>query len=141
MRRDPQAPSALSPEVRLVARGTMINIAAMVLGALLGFALTVLVSRWLQPTNAGSLFELIALVTILSNTLELGSDTGLTRWISRARAIGGLEQVRRIVAIALVPVLIAGTVAAAAMWVAAPALAHLFLHGMAPAAAVTDIRI
>ena len=141
MRRDPQTPSALSPEVRLVARGTMINIAAMVLGALLGFALTVLVSRWLQPTNAGSLFELIALVTILSNTLELGSDTGLTRWISRARAIGGLEQVRRILAIALGPVLIAGTVAAAAMWVAAPALAHLFLHGMAPAAAVTDIRI
>lgn len=131
----------LAPEVRLVARGSALNIAGMSLGAVLGFALTVVVSRWLQPRQAGALFELIALFTILSNSLELGADTGLTRWISRARAIGGIGHVRRMVAIANLPVLIAGTVAAAAVWVAAPALAHVFLHEMDPAAAAADIRI
>ena len=119
----------------------MVNIAAMVVGAVLSFGLTVLVSRWLQPRNAGALFELIALFTILSSTLQLGADVGLTRWISRARAIGGLAQVRRIVAIVVVPVFVAGFLAATVVWVAAPAVAHTFLRGMDPAVAVADVRI
>lgn len=114
---------------------------AMASGALLGFALTVLVSRWLQPRQAGALFELIAIFTILSNTLELGADTGLTRWISRARAIGGIADIRRTLAVALVPVLLIGVVGATAVWVMAPVLARVFLQGMHPAAATTDIRI
>ena len=132
---------AASTEAAVVARGSLINLAAMVTGAALAFGLTVLVSRWLQPSGAGAFFELIALFTILSNTFELGADTGLTRWISRARAIGGIEDVRRIVMIALLPVLIIGTAAGVAMWVAAPELARLFLHGLPPATGVTDVRI
>ena len=141
MSRDRPVSPALSPEVHQVARGTIVNIAAMVVGAVLSFGLTVLVSRWLQPRNAGALFELIALFTIVSSILQLGGDTGLTRWISRARAIGGLAQVRRIVAIAIVPVLLAGILAAAVIWAAAPIVAHTFLRGMDPAVAVADVRI
>ena len=112
----------------------------MVTGAGLAFGLTVLVSRWLQPSGAGAFFELIALFTIFSNTFELGADTGLTRWISRARAIGGLEDVRRVIVIALLPVLMIGIGAAAALWVAAPELARIFLHGLAPGSGAADIR-
>ena len=93
----------------MVARGTVVNIVAMVMGAILGFGLTVVVSRWLQPRNAGGFFELMAIYSILSYTLMLGADTGLTRWISRARVIGGLPQVRRILFVALGPVLVVGT--------------------------------
>ncbi len=131
----------LSAEAAVVARGSLVNLAAMVTGAALSFGLTVLVSRWLQPSGAGGFFELIAIFTILSNTFELGADTGLTRWISRARAIGGLSDVRRIVAIALVPVLLIGTAGAIGIWVAAPELAHAFLRGLAAPAGTTDIRI
>jgi O-antigen/teichoic acid export membrane protein len=119
----------------------MVNIAAMVGGALLSFALTVLVSRWLQPRNAGAFFELIALFTIVSSTLQLGADVGLTRWIARARAIGGLARVRQLVIIALMPVLLAGVLAGAVIWVAAGAVARTFLHGMDPRVAVADVRI
>ena len=135
-----RTPSGLSPEVTSVARGSVINLTAMVLGAVLSFALTVLVSRWLQPRAAGGFFELISLFTILSYTLYLGADTGLLRWIARARAVGGLADTRRIVRIAIVPVFIVGSAAAVAVWIAAPEIARTFLHGMAPAAAVTDIR-
>jgi O-antigen/teichoic acid export membrane protein len=135
------APPAVPAEAAVVARGSLVNLAAMVTGAALAFGLTVLVSRWLQPSGAGAFFELVALFTILSNTFELGADTGLTRWISRARAIGGIEDVRRIVMIALVPVLIIGIAAGAAMWVAAPELARIFLHGLPPGAAAADVRI
>jgi O-antigen/teichoic acid export membrane protein len=124
-----------------VARGSLVNLAAMVTGAALSFGLTVLVSRWLQPRGAGALFELIALFTIMSQAFELGADTGLTRWISRARAIGGLADVRRVLVVALVPVAAIGTAAAAAIWVEAPELARVFLHGMAAPAGAADIRI
>jgi O-antigen/teichoic acid export membrane protein len=113
----------------------------MVAGAAMSFGLVVLVSRWLQPRGAGAFFELIALFTILSNTFELGADTGLTRWISRARAIGSLRHVRRVVGAAVVPVGVIGAAAAAAMWVAAPQLARLFLHGLPVSDGSTDIRI
>lgn len=126
------APTAVSTEAAVVARGSLVNLGAMVTGAGLAFGLTVLVSRWLQPSGAGAFFELIALFTIFSNTFELGADTGLTRWISRARAIGGLEDVRRVIVVALLPVLMIGIGAAVALWVAAPELARIFLHGLAP---------
>lgn len=135
-----RAPSGVSPEVASVARGSMVNLTAMVLGAVLSFGLTVLVSRWLQPRAAGGFFELISLFTILSYTLYLGADTGLLRWIARARAIGGLADASKILTIAVVPIFIVGTVAAAAVWIAAPGIARVFLHGIAPAAAVADIR-
>jgi O-antigen/teichoic acid export membrane protein len=131
----------VSAEAAVVARGSLLNLATMVCGAVLTFGLTVLVSRWLQPGGAGALFELIALFTIASNTCEFGADTGLLRWISRARAVGGLDQVRRLVVIALLPVAVIGTAAAAAIWVAAPELARAFLHGLPPGSGVVDIRI
>jgi O-antigen/teichoic acid export membrane protein len=133
-------PARVSSEAALVARGSLVNLVAMVTGAVLSFGLVVLVSRWLEPAGAGALFELIALYTILSNTFELGADTGLTRWISRARAIGGLIDARRVVVIAVIPVLIIGSAAAVAMWHYAPDLARIFLHGVNSATGTADIR-
>jgi O-antigen/teichoic acid export membrane protein len=141
MSREQPVSSTLAPEVHAVARGTVVNVVAMVMGAILGFGLTVVVSRWLQPSNAGGFFELIAIYTILSYTLMLGADTGLTRWISQARAIGGLIRVRRILAIALGPVLLAGIVTGVGMWIAAPEIATTLLHGMARGTAIEDVRI
>ena len=132
--------SGLSGASVVVARSSLINLVAMVLGASMSFGLVVLASRWLQPHGAGVFFELIALFTILSNTFELGADTGLTRWISRARAIGGLADVRRVVVIAVIPVALIGAAAAAGLWLAAPQVSRLFLHGIPATAGATDIR-
>jgi O-antigen/teichoic acid export membrane protein len=137
---DTLPPPAVPSEAGVVARGSLVNLIAMVIGAVLSFGLVVLVSRWLEPAGAGALFELIALYTILSNTFELGADTGLTRWISRARAIGGLIDARRVVVIAVIPVLIIGSAAAVAMWHYAPDLARIFLHGVNSATGTADIR-
>jgi O-antigen/teichoic acid export membrane protein len=125
----------------MMARGSLVNLFAMVSGAALTFVLTVLVSRWLQPTGAGAFFELIALFTITFTIAELGANTGLMRWISRARAVGGLDQVRMIVPIALLPVAVIGAGAAAAIWMTAPDLARVFLHGLAHGGGAVDIRI
>jgi O-antigen/teichoic acid export membrane protein len=134
------AAGRLSTASASVARGSLINLVAMVSGAAMSFGLVVLVSRWLQPRGAGEFYELVALFTILSNTFELGADTGLTRWISRARAIGGLDDVRRIVTVAVIPVTLISVLAAAGLWLAAPEVSRLFLHGVPVATGATDIR-
>jgi O-antigen/teichoic acid export membrane protein len=139
IRRD--APPAVSSATVTMARGSLVNLSAMVSGAVLTFVLTVLVSRWLQPAGAGAFFELIALFTIAFTIAELGANTGLMRWISRARAVGGLSQIRRIMPIALVPVAVMGTAGAALIWVEAPELARIFLHGLAHGGGTADIRI
>lgn len=133
--------AALSSRAAVVARGSLVNVVAMVTGAAMSFGLVVLVSRWLQPRGAGAFFELLALFAILSNTFELGADTGLTRWISRAQALGGLRDVRRVVGIAVIPVAIVGGAAAVAMWVVASQIAQFFLRGLPVGAGVTDVRI
>jgi polysaccharide biosynthesis protein PslJ len=125
----------------ILLRGSVINVVAMVAGAAMSFGLVVLVSRWLQPRGAGAFFELIALFTILSNTFELGADTGLIRWISRAKATGGLSDVRRVVVAAIVPVAVVGIAAAVAVWLTAPQLAGLFLHGVPAHEGILAIRI
>ncbi len=135
------SPDELPAGAGQVARGSVVNFTAMAGGAILGFALTVLVSRWLQPRLAGVMFELIALFTILSNTFVLGADTGLTRWIAGARAVGAPGRARAVIPAALVPALVVGTLAAAATWMFAPALAAVFLHDMDPSRAVTGIRL
>lgn len=137
-RRD--VPTAVSPTTVMTARGSMVNLLAMVSGAVLTFALTVLVSRWLQPSGAGAFFELMALFTIAFVITELGANTGLMRWISRARAVGGLDQIRRIVISALLPVAVVGVAAAAAIWVAAPVLSRVFLHSLPHGGGEVDIR-
>jgi O-antigen/teichoic acid export membrane protein len=133
--------SAPAGAAAILLRGSAINVVAMVAGAAMSFGLVVLVSRWLQPRGAGALFELIALFTILSNTFELGADTGLTRWISRAKAMGGLSDVRRVVAAAVVPVAVVGVAAAVAVWMTAPQLAQFFLHGVSAREGILAIRI
>lgn len=138
---DGRSGTGLSGTAAIVFRGSVVNVVAMVAGAAMSFGLVVLVSRWLQPRGAGAFFELIALFTILSNTFELGADTGLTRWISRARAIDALGDVRRVVVAAVIPVAVIGAAAAAALWVAAPQIAQFFLHGMPAGEGVTDVRI
>jgi O-antigen/teichoic acid export membrane protein len=135
------ARSAVSPDTAMMARGSLVNLVAMVSGAVLTFALTVIVSRWLQPAGTGAFFELIALFTIAYFTLELGANTGLMRWISRARAVGGLAEARRILPIALLPVAVIGVGAAAAIWLTAPELARLCLHGLPGGEGTADIRI
>ena len=63
------------------------------------------------------------------------------RWISRARAVGGLAQVRRIVLFALLPVAVVGAAGAVAIWIMAPDLSRVFLHGLPHGGGTVDIRI
>jgi O-antigen/teichoic acid export membrane protein len=132
---------ALSGDARHVARGSIINVVTMTGGYLFTFALTVLVSRWLGPRSGGVFFELVAMFIILSTILTLGADTGLTRGIALARTLGRGADLRWMIAVAVIPVLVVGCAAAAAVFVASPEMAHVFLHRYPASSVVPEIHL
>jgi len=115
-----------------IARGGLLNLIGAIASGVLSFILVVIITRGLGAKGAGAFFVAIALFSLVSKTLELGADTGLVRAISRFRALERVQDLRRTLAIALVPVLVAGSVAATLVFVNAQELAAVFAKGSAP---------
>ncbi|HYX84479.1 MAG TPA: oligosaccharide flippase family protein [Gaiellales bacterium] len=130
-------------DLRSVARGGTLNFIGSVLNGLLQFLLVVIVTQALTKSAAGAFFEAVALFTILSNTCELGADTGLTRMIPRYRVHGRIADVRRSMAVGIAPAFAAGLVLSIVALVAADPLAAVFTnHRDADASRVaTYIRV
>ena len=128
--RPPQATPAAAEDrtgnLRTVARGGTLNLAGAVTNGVLGFALTVVLSNGLSPQQFGAFFVSIALFQILSNTAELGADTGLVRIIARYRALGRRRDLRRTIGIGLWPVLAISVTFGAIVFAFAPALSNAF---------------
>jgi O-antigen/teichoic acid export membrane protein len=142
-----ESPAATDEEraadLRMVARGGSLNFIGAVANGLLQFALVVVVTRSLTRSASGAFFEALALFLILSNTAELGADTGLTRMIPRYRVDGRVADVRRSLSVGLVPSFLAGVILAVVSYVLAAPLAEIFTnHRHASAGAVaTYIRV
>jgi O-antigen/teichoic acid export membrane protein len=128
-------------DVGWLARAGVLNITTMVVQALAGFALSVLVTRGLRAHGAGVFFEVVGLFTILANAAQLGADTGLVRAVARSRALMAIGDLRRLIGAAVVPVLACGLLLATAIWVGAPWLTRVFLHGVDGQDAAASIRL
>jgi O-antigen/teichoic acid export membrane protein len=130
-------------DLKMVARGGSLNLIGALANGLLQFGLVVVVTRSLTRGASGAFFEAVALFLILSNTAELGADTGLTRMIPSYRVHGRVADVRRSLRVGLVPSFVAGVVLAAASYALASPLAAIFTnHRPADADAVAEyIRV
>jgi O-antigen/teichoic acid export membrane protein len=130
-------------DLRMVARGGSLNFVGALVNGLLQFAMVVVVTRALTRSASGAFFEAVALFLILSNTAELGADTGLTRMIPRYRVDGRVADIRRSLSVGLVPSFAGGVLLAAVSYILAGPLAEVFTnhrHGSAGAVA-TYIRV
>src|SRR5262249_3689367 len=130
-----------SSDLRTLARGGSLSLVGTIVNALLGFVIVVVITRGQGARGAGILFEAIALFTILSNTAELGADTGLVRMIPRHRVNERSRDIPRTISVAIWPVLAASTVLAVAVFVFAPQLARAFIHGANRELGVQDLRL
>jgi len=117
---------AAAGDVSALARGGALNLAGAVVSSVGAFALYVVLARGLGRGAAGAFVESIAIFQILAITAALGADTGLVWAISRSLARHRAADVRRFIAVAVVPVAAAGAVVAGAIWVWAADLATLF---------------
>jgi O-antigen/teichoic acid export membrane protein len=124
--------------VEAVARGGALNLIGNAVYGSANFILLAIVTTQLGIDDAGVLLVAIALFNILAKVCEFGAATGLIRTISRDRAIGHLYECRANMRVAVGLSLVGGTVAATAMYLAAPQLAQLFAQGE-DVDAVTDV--
>jgi O-antigen/teichoic acid export membrane protein len=121
-------PRSTSPGSAEVLRGGALSLVGGVVQAGGGFLLTLVVARGLGVIRAGVFFVSIGLLTIVSNTLELGADTGLVRAVPRLRTLGRARDLQRTVICAAVPVFLAGVAASVLVaWFAHP-LARTFMQ-------------
>src|SRR5213082_3049994 len=116
-------------DISQMARGGLLNLAGAAATGIFTFALVTVLTRGLGPASYGAFVSAMGLYTVLSNTAELGADTGLVRTIARLRALDRVRDIRKTVYVAVIPPLVVGTLFGLAMWLWAPQLAHIFGKG------------
>jgi len=131
--RDPEAAAEeeqkANADISQMARGGLLNLVGAAGTGIFTFALVTVLTRGLGPASYGAFVSAMGLFTVLSNTAELGADTGLVRTIARLRALDRVRDVRKTIAVAVIPPLVIGTLFGVAMWLWAPQLAHIFGKG------------
>jgi O-antigen/teichoic acid export membrane protein len=132
-----------SADLKSLARGSTLNFVGAVANGIFQFLLVVVVAQALQKHESGAFFEAVALFTILSNTCELGADTGLTRMIPRYRVQGRRDDVRAGLGVAIWPTFAAGAIFAILAFAFSQPLAVFFTHDNSrdAAAVATYIRV
>jgi O-antigen/teichoic acid export membrane protein len=127
-------------ELRTAARGGFALTIGIAVAAVFQFGFLTLAAHKLDQSDIGAVLEAIAIFTICNNAAELGADTGLFRFapiFHRRRP----QDVGRLHVVALVPVLVASTVAAVLVFLFAPQLAHVFVHHVVHKGTATALRI
>ena len=115
-----------STHLSAIASGGALNLGGAVASAILNFAIVTIITRGFGAKGAGTFFVALALFSLLSNTLELGADTGLVRTVAAFVALRRQRDLPGVIAVSVVPVLIAGLVAGVAIYVLAEPFARVF---------------
>lgn len=123
-----------------VARGGSFAALGTGAGSVLGFVLTLVVTRGLSTTSAGQFFSATAVFIVLQTFLSFGVGAGLVRFVPRFRALGRHADVPALLAVAFVPVAALGVLGTVGMWFASPILAEHVGHDDS-AAALGSFRV
>ncbi len=103
-----------------VARGSTANLVGLVVLATSTMGLTVAVTRTLSREAAGVFFSTTAVFVLATVIGQLGTNTGLVYFLSRARGAGDLRLVGHYLRLARRPVLVVATGMAVLLFVFAP---------------------
>jgi len=125
-------------ELRRAARGGFAFTGGIFVSAFLGFGFVVLAAHTLNQGAVGALLEAIAIFTICS--IPMGAEVGMLRFAPiflRRRP----QDLRRLLVVALGPALVASMLAAVLVFVYAPQLVHIFVHGVPERGSATALRI
>lgn len=104
---------------RLLRAGSA-TLGCVVVGAVIAFGTTLVVSNNLGEAGAGVFFQLVAYFAIGTALATFGADTGLVRTVSAAEALGRQRIVGRVLLTACIPVLGASLLVGGLVWLAVP---------------------
>ena len=98
-----------------LARSGLTSLVGSGFAAAAALALTLVISRGYGPDGTGVFFQAIAIFTVISQILRLGTNSAIIRFISSRRALSGVGDSWRITLIATVPVAIVSALAGTAL--------------------------
>ena len=137
---EPGTSSGGGQHVARAARGGALNLAGALVSGVTAFALATVVTNGHTKAEAGVFFTTTSLFLLATNLGQLGTNTGLVYFLSRARGAGTLRNARRYMRMGMQPVLIVGVLIAIAMWVWAEPLGALMSDGPVDSSLTTSIR-
>lgn len=112
-----------------VVRGGAFALVGTASAAVMGFVLTLVVTRGLSQTAAGEFFTTTALYLVLLAFVAFGVAAGVVRFVPRFLVHERGADIPRLLVVAIVPVAVAAVVFSVALWVAAPTLSTRFSDG------------
>lgn len=115
--------------VARVGRGGVLNVVAAAVAALLGIALSAVVTNGFSTSQAGLYFAATSLALIVATVSRLGTPVGLVYWISRLRSHGRQAELGRLMGLALTPVLVLSLALGLLMAALAPQLSQWLFGG------------
>jgi O-antigen/teichoic acid export membrane protein len=137
-----EAPGGAPEQITTLARGTVVNLAGILVNGISQLALVVVVGRVLGPRDGGILFVAIAFFTISFTAIKLGADTGLLRFAPTYVALGDREALWSVARAAIWPVLALSVILGALTFAFAAPLARVFFtHSGIPGDDGTFLRV
>lgn len=108
-----------------LARGGSLNLIGAAVSGTVGVFIVIAVARGMDVTSAGSFFAATSVFLIAAAIVELGTDTGLVRFLPKYLVEQRYRDIRTMLWCALIPVLVLAVVGTVALLVAAPGLTVL----------------
>ena len=113
--------------VRKIARSGSLNVLGAGVGALAGFGLTLALTNGLSQGAAGTVFATTSLFLIVTAIVQLGTESGMARWLPVKLATGRTDQLGAVLRAGLVPTVLLSVTVAGVLAVFAPRVAGLLV--------------
>lgn len=132
---------AVSSDVALLARGVSLTFIGSASSAVLGFVLTLVLTRGLEAQGAGAFFISTAVFAILGTICTLGADLGCVKMISRDKALDRTRFFRATVLVATVPAAALASTSSLLVLVFSTDVAHVVVRGEGNEAVDSMIKV
>jgi O-antigen/teichoic acid export membrane protein len=135
-----QAPDTEGVDLQSLARGGVFALAGSAVTGVLGFALTVLLTRNVDTVTVGVVFTMVSVFMMAFTVVRLGASTGAVYFIARLSALGESERLRSALRSALTPVFWVSVLASVVLIALAGPLARLIVPAH-PQQAIGALRV
>ncbi|WBU38832.1 lipopolysaccharide biosynthesis protein [Homoserinibacter sp. YIM 151385] len=106
-----------------LARGGLTSLVGSAVAALAALALAVVLGNGAGAEGTGRFFQAVAVFTVITQALKLGTNSAIVRVVAEQRAVGARGELWRTALVAVLPVLVASALTGLAVWLAAEQLA------------------
>ena len=135
------APVVGTAHVQRIARSGGLNVVGAALSAVVGFGLTLVLTNGLSQAAAGTVFATTSVFLIMTAVVQLGTESGMARWLPVKLATGRADQLGAVLRAGLVPTVLVSLVVAAVVVVLAPQVAGLLVDDRYVVTVTTQVRV